>query len=118
MLGGAQLGDLFNLLAQLEGALLAVGITLLALVPTLIEMARTRSPGFLSERSARRRVRNSMILLNIATWILGAALVFSVSGLLFPCAILAIVTMVVSAVGLVLLIVTSYIVASTISSIL
>ncbi len=103
-----------SLLSQINVGLLAIVVTLVTLVPTLIEIATSRSPNFLIERNSRRRLSKTLKQLSYLIWIFGFAVISSLVAIVYPYILLAIITVCISIIGIMLLILDSYVIANQI----
>jgi hypothetical protein len=54
-------------LAQMAIAILSVSVTVIAVIPALVELVRTRSPGFMAGALERQRLWQAVAVLQIAT---------------------------------------------------
>jgi hypothetical protein len=108
---------LVGIFAQLNGGLLGVVVTLIAVVPTFVEIARSRSPDFLSEKEAQRDLSNALHLLKYDILLFGSGLFLSIGGFFNNQKFLLISIVIITSIGIALLIAASFVVAKTISSI-
>jgi len=60
MSGNLDIATLLATLVELNAGLLAITVTLVALVPALIEIARVKSPSFLSGEITRRHLSRGL----------------------------------------------------------
>ena len=82
MLDPKDILSIFSTLLQVNAAFLGVVVTLVALVPALVEMVRSRYPNFLSSEVTRRRLNRGLASLSITIWLFGSATFLSIVGLL------------------------------------
>lgn len=115
----AQKNDaMMGVLVSTNATLLGVVITIVALVPTLVEIARNRRVSFLSAENARSTLYDSLRAMSRSIWFFCAGILFSLINIIFFSPILTAFSMLVSLAGLVLLTIYSYRVAKTIISIM
>lgn len=91
-------------LAQLDAGLLAISVTLVALVPTLVEIVRIKSPNFLLGEVARRRMTDGLSNLRQTIWLFGISTFLSVTDFIWGSYVLFMVIIIISLISLVLLI--------------
>jgi hypothetical protein len=105
-----EINSLALLQAILGGSvtLAAISVTLVALVPVLLEIARVRIPDFLTGEEARRKLRLGLRLLGITVWIFGIATILSTVAFFCQTYILLISAVILFLVGLALLSYISY----------
>src|SRR5689334_13208236 len=95
-----QAGTFIGTVAQVDAGLLAAAITLVAIVPALLEIARGQHPGFLQERAAKRSLQRSLRQLRIAVVAFGGATLSCAFAIFFPNIVLLLWVILVSAVAL------------------
>ena len=78
-LAGGVAGLLLTM-AQVSAGLFALALTLVALVPTLVEIARVKSASYLSGDSARRRLKRALNRIGHTIWIYGVITVLCLVG--------------------------------------
>lgn len=76
--------DLLSNIADMSGALLSVAVTIVVFVPAFIEIARSKSPDYLSGEQQKRTIRSAFLLLNVVVVFFAVALVAGVIGMIFP----------------------------------
>lgn len=103
---------ILTVLASLNGGLLAVAVTLVALIPTLVEIARVKSPTFLSGEAARRHLKSGLIQLRFTILFSGVATLLSVVGLIWQNNFLLAAVLLLFAIGLVFVTRAGYIISS------
>jgi hypothetical protein len=96
------------MLAQISAGFLAVAVTVVALVPTLVEITHTRSATFLSQEDARDRLYAGLSILSHTIWLFGLVTFGSILLMYWPCIYLVIADLLLFLVSLVLLIYASY----------
>ena len=90
-------------LAEVNAGLLAIAVTLVALIPTLIEIVRIKEPNFLIEDAARRRLKNGLSSLTHTIWLFGIATILSLVGIIYQPLFLLIIIVLISISSLLLL---------------
>ena len=105
-------------LIQLNGGLLAVVVTLVALIPTLVEVVRAKTPSFFAGEVTRGRLRNSLTFLAWTIWTFGIATFISIFLLIHYSFWAFLIVLALTAVSLIILIVASYIIAKIALSII
>jgi hypothetical protein len=106
----------FDLLGLVSAGLLAVAVTLAALVPAFIEIARGRVSDFLTGQERRRRIVLALNMLTGAMVILAVVVAMAIVAFLIPSPIYLFVAMGCFGVGLVLLTGAGLIVAAALIS--
>jgi hypothetical protein len=114
----ANISTIFSVLAQINASLLAVTVTLVVIIPTLVEIVRIKSSSFLSGETGRRRLVRGMAYLSYTMGLFGLATLLSIAGLIWTCFVLLIIVSVLFLFGLAILLVASYIIASTARSVI
>src|SRR5262249_20001936 len=71
-----------SIIALVSASLLAVVLTLVALIPSLFELARTRISSFLSGEETEERLRNGLRWLSYTIWVFAVATVGGLVGML------------------------------------
>ena len=74
----------FQAMLGVTASLMAISITLVALVPALIEIARASSPDYFSGEQSSKRIRSGLSRLRYTIWIYGGAMMLSAIELLLP----------------------------------
>src|SRR6266567_2631166 len=118
MNSGANIATTLSVLAQINAGLLAVTVTLVAIIPTLVEIVRIKSSSFLSGEVARRRLVRGMVFLSYTLGLFGLATLLSIAGIIWPYFVLLIIVSILFLLGLAILLVASYIIASTARSVI
>ena len=98
-------------LIQLNGGLLAVVVTLVALIPTLVEVVRAKTPSFFAGEITRTQLKNSLTLLGLTIWTFGIATLVSIFLLVWFNFWFFLVALVLTVVSLIILVVASYLIA-------
>lgn len=75
-----QVASLLWTMAQVSAGLFALALTLVALVPTLVEIARVKSASYLSGDIARRRLKRALRWVGYAIWIYGVVTLLCLVG--------------------------------------
>ena len=108
----------FSGLLELNAALLGVTVTLVALVPTLVELIRLKYPSFFSSEVARRRLNKGLVELGRSIWLFGATTLLSIIGLVvWQHIMLLIVVTILSMLGIALIVKVGYFIASITTSV-
>jgi len=82
---GAELTDHLNLLVNVSAALLAVSVTLVALVPTVVQLARLKTPDFMAQTEREGSLRRVMDGLALTVVGFTASLICTFGGTFYPC---------------------------------
>jgi hypothetical protein len=77
----AELLERISLLVNLSAGLLGVSVTLVALIPTLVELARLKAPDFISKARKEIGMRQIMMSLSATVVAFGLSLVLSLIGI-------------------------------------
>ena len=80
----AEILSRMDVLADLSAALLGVSVTLVALIPAFVEVARTKVPDFLTGQQKQQSLRRALRLLMHTIWIFGAAEIGCLLTFVFP----------------------------------
>jgi Ca2+/Na+ antiporter len=83
-LSPADLGSTSTALAGANTALFAVVLTLVALIPTLFELARSRATSYVAGEETARRLRGDLAWLSYTIWAFAAMTAVSLFGILKP----------------------------------
>jgi hypothetical protein len=109
----SELLDRLNLLVNLSAALLGVSVTLVALVPTLIQLARVSAPDFFSRLDREGSLKRVMVVLAVTVMLFSISLGASWVGIFFPIELWFWIGLVAFSASLIVLVSTSILVAFT-----
>lgn len=96
--------NVFGSLIELNAGLLAVSVTVVALVPTLVELVRLKYPSFLSAEVARIRLIKALKAISRTIWMFGIAALLSLIGLMFKLQAMGVLATLLATVGIFILI--------------
>jgi hypothetical protein len=102
-----QLSNLIGLVLSASISLIGVSVTLVALVPVLIEIARGRSPDFFAGEEAKTKLKNYLYKLSSTIVFFGFSTVASGINLYFEYKFWFLVSAISLSVGLILLVIIS-----------
>lgn len=104
---------LFSVLAQLSAGLLGFVITLVTLVPTLLQLVQERQTDFLSIELARRDLLKALDPLRWTIWGFGTATLIAILGLLRNETWIAVITLGLFSFSLIVIVRASFAIAKT-----
>lgn len=99
-----QLSNIIGLVLSASVSLIGVSVTLVALIPVLIEVARSRSPNFFAGEQAKAQLKNYLSRLRAAIGFFGISIIISGTNLYYENIIAFLVAMTLFSCGLILLI--------------